>query len=292
MRRVSSDDSGPGRPGARAAGRALVRTGLSPLLLLALGSAPADSAGLELSAWLGPSLPFYSQSFSYQPPPLPPLPGFGVEQQGEFRFDASGGLCFGGGLAWHGAGPLGVELRIDSGAIDVKQAGSRFTASLRPPGPLPPLSLDLELQGSVALERLLPVSLNLRYRSGGRVGLVASAGVTWLPAFDFAVSQQIGLGAIGGVGGIEVPALPLEAGGRIEGFWGANAGLGVRFAAGSSVSVQLEGRGFFFGEREIDWQVERFPVSPELGERLRDALGPIRFTPGFFQATAGISLRF
>ena len=262
------------------------------LALLVLAPATGGAGSLELSGWVGPSLPFYSQSFRYQPPAVPPLPGFGVEQVGEFRFDASGGVSFGAGLAWHGAGPLGVELRVDSGAIDVTQEGATFRVTVRPPSPLPPLSLDVETQGTVTLSRLLPVSLNLRYRGGGRVGLVASAGVSYLPSLDYTVTQELGIGAIGGLGGIELPTLPLEAGGEIEGFWGANAGVGLRIRLSDSVSANLEGRGFFFGERELEWSVDRFPGSPELGEALRQQLDPIRFTPGFFQATAGLSVRF
>jgi hypothetical protein len=262
------------------------------LALLALAPATGGAGQIEISGWVGPSLPFYSQSFRYQPPAVPPLPGFGVEQVGEFRFDASGGVSFGAGLAWHGAGPLGVELRVDSGAIDVTQEGATFRVTVRPPSPLPPLSLDVETQGTVTLSRLLPVSLNLRYRGGGRVGLVASAGVSYLPSLDYAVTQELGIGAIGGLGGIELPTLPLEAGGEIEGFWGANAGVGLRIRLSDSVSANLEGRGFFFGERELEWSVDRFPGSPELGEALRQQLDPIRFTPGFFQATAGLAVRF
>ena len=247
---------------------------------------------LEISAWVGPSLPFYSQSFQYSPPPVPPLPGVGVEQVGEFRFDASGGVSFGAGAAWHFAGPIGVELRVDSGAIDVTQEGARFRVTVRPPAPLPPLAFDVETQGTITLDRLLPISLNFRYRGGGRVGLVASGGLSYLPSLDFAVTQELGLGAIGGIGGIDIPTLPLEAGGQIDGFWGVNAGLGVRFRLSDAVSANVEGRGFFFGERELEWQIERFPISPELGELLRQQLGPIRFTPGFFQATAGLSVRF
>jgi hypothetical protein len=261
------------------------------LALLVLSPATGRAGPLEISGWVGPSLPFYSQSFSYQPPPVPPLPGFGVEQLGEFRFDASGGVSFGASVAWHGAGRLGVELRLDTGAIDVTQDGARFRVTVRPPAPLPPLALDVETKGTVALDRLLPISLNLRYRGGGRVGLVASAGLSYLPGFAFTVSQELGIGAIGGLGGIELPTLPLEAGGQIAGFWGANAGLGLRLQLGGKVSAVIEGRGFFFGERELEWKVDRFPVSPALGEALRQQLGPIRFTPGFFQATAGLSLR-
>ena len=163
---------------------------------------------------------------------------------------------------------------------------------MRPPSPLPPLSFDVETEGTVALDRLLPVSLNLRYRGGGRVGLVASAGVSYLPSLDYAVTQELGIGAIGGVGGIELPTLPLEAGGQIDGFWGANAGIGLRIRLSDAVSANVEGRGFFFGERELEWKIDRFPISPELGELLRRQLDPIRFTPGFFQATAGLSVRF
>lgn len=262
------------------------------LALLVLAPGTGGAGPLEISGWVGPSLPFYGQSFRYQPPPVPPLPGFSVEQVGEFRFDASGGVSFGAGLAWHGAGPLGVELRVDSGAIDVTQDGARFRVTVRPPSPLPPLAFDVETKGTVTLDRLLPVSLNLRYRGGGRVGLVVSAGVTYLPPLDFAVSQELGIGAIGGVGGIELPTLPLEAGGRIDGFWGANAGIGLRLRLSDAVSANVEGRGFFFGERELEWRIDRFPVSPELGEALRQQLDPIRFTPGFFQATLGLSVRF
>ncbi len=266
---------------------------LCALLALLFLTAQKGWAGqLEISAWVGPSLPFYSQSFQYSPPPVPPLPGVGLEQVGEFRFDASGGVSFGAGLAWHFAGPLGVELRVDSGAIEVTQEGAQFRVTVRPPAPLPPLALDVETQGTITLDRLLPISLNFRYRGGGRVGLVASGGLSYLPSLDFAVTQELGLGAIGGIGGIDLPTLPLEAGGQIDGFWGVNAGLGVRFRLSDAVSANVEGRGFFFGERELDWKIEDFPISPELGDRLREQLGPIRFTPGFFQATAGLSVRF
>ena len=262
------------------------------LALLVLSPATGGAGQLEISGWVGPSLPFYSQSFSYQPPAVPPLPGVSVEQLGEFRFDASGGVSFGGGIAWHPASPLGVELRIDSGAIEVTQDGARFRVTVRPPAPLPPLGLDVETQGTIGIDRLMPISLNLRYRGGGRVGLVASGGLSYLPSLDFAVTQELGIGAIGGVSGIELPTLPLEAGGQIDGFWGVNAGLGVRFRLSDAVSANVEGRGFFFGERELDWNIDQFPLSPALGEALRQQLGPIRFTPGFFQATAGLSVRF
>ena len=271
----------------------MTRASVGTLLgLLVLGPATGGAGEFEISGWVGPSLPFYSQSFQYSPPPVPPLPGFGVEQVGEFRFDASGGVSFGAGAAWHFAGAIGVELRVDSGAIDVTQEGATFRVTVRPPSPLPPLSFDVETEGTVALDRLLPVSLNLRYRGGGRVGLVASAGVSYLPSLDYAVTQELGIGAIGGVGGIELPTLPLEAGGQIDGFWGANAGIGLRIRLSDAVSANLEGRGFFFGERELEWKIDRFPISPELGELLRQQLDPIRFTPGFFQATAGLSVRF
>jgi hypothetical protein len=92
----------------------------------------------------------------------------------------------------------------------------RGACRLAPPAPLPPLAFDVETEGTIAIDRLLPVSLNLRYRGGGRVGFVASAGVSYLPSLDFAVTQELGIGAIGGVDGIELPTLPLEAGAHLD----------------------------------------------------------------------------
>ena len=258
------------------------------VVLLLFPPATGVAGEVELTGWIGPSLPFYSQSFTYRPPPVPPLPGFSVEQLGEFHFDASGGLSFGGGLAWHGAGPIGVELRVDTAEVKISQDGASFRVMVRPPAPLPPLSFDIDTSGSATLGRLVPISLNLRYRSKGRVGLLASAGVSYMPGVDFSITQELGLGAIGGLGGFELPTLPLEAGGKIDGFWGANAGLGVRFRLNERLSANVEGRGFFFGERELEWSIDRFPLGPGVGEALRQQLGPIRFTPGFFQATAGL----
>jgi hypothetical protein len=268
------------------------RTKGAVLALLLLSPAKGGAGQVEVSGWLGPSLPFYSQSFRYQPPPVPSLPGVSFEQVGEFRFDASGGLSFGAGVAWHPAGSFGVELRVDSGAIDVTQDGGQLRVTVHPPAPLPPLAVDVQTTGTITISRLLPISLNVRYRGGGRVGFVASAGLSYLPSLDFTIAQEVGIGAIGGVGGVELPTVPLEAGGQIDGFWGADVGLGLRIRLSERLSANVEGRGFFYGERELEWRIDQFPISPDLGEVLRQQLDPIRFTPGFFQATAGLSVRF
>jgi hypothetical protein len=128
------------------------------MALLIFPPATGLAGEFELSGWIGPSLPFYSQSFTYQPPPVPPLPGFSVEQLGEFHFDASGGLSFGGGLAWHGAGPIGVELRVDTAAVKISQDGASFRVMVRPPAPLPPLSFDVDTSGSATIS-VVPIVL-------------------------------------------------------------------------------------------------------------------------------------
>ena len=163
---------------------------------------------------------------------------------------------------------------------------------MRPPSPLPPLSFDVGTEGTVALDRLPPVSLNLRYRGGGRVGLVASAGVSYLPSLDYAVTQELGIGAIGGVGGIELPTLPLEAGGQIDGFWGANAGLGLRIRLSDAVSANSRGGASSSGSASSSGRSTASPAARSWASFLRQQLDPIRFTPGFFQATAGLSVRF
>lgn len=255
-------------------------------LLAAAASARAGS--FELAGRIGPSLPFYHQSFALRSPGLDSS-ALGLEPLSDLRLDASGGLSFGGGIAWHAAGPFGLEVRVDTGTLELAQSEARFRITVRPPAPLPPIGLDFETQGSIELGRLRPVSVNLRYRGDGRLGLVASGGVSHLPAMDVAIEQELRPERLAG---LDIPSLELAAGGRIEGFWGVNAGLGVQVRLGERLALDLEGRAFFFGERELEWSVERFPLDPALGESLRQRLDPVRFTPGFFQATAGLAVRF
>jgi len=67
----------------------------------ALPPSAARAAGVEITGFAGYTFPFYSQTFQYNPGPINvPIPGVSVEQSGEFELKASGGLAYGGALAF------------------------------------------------------------------------------------------------------------------------------------------------------------------------------------------------
>ena len=177
-----------------------------------------------------------------------------------------------------------------SGAIDVTQEGATFRVTVRPPSPLPPLSLDV---GTEERSRSTACSRSPSTSATAAGGGSASLGRRQLPA-EPRLRGDAGAGdrrhRRGGRD--RAPTLPRRPAGQIDGFWGANAGTRPPDPPSDAVSANVEGPGFFFGERELEWKIDRFPISPELGELLRQQLDPIRFTPGFFQATPGLSVRF
>jgi hypothetical protein len=265
------------------------------LALCLLGRA-AFGGDLELSASVGSTLPFYEQSFRYDPGPIPLPPGISIEQGGAFGLDATGGLAVGGGLTWYLAGPVGLEARVDSAGVDVRVQEASFTVQVRPPAPLPPLVVTIEPTGSVDLDRLTPISLNVKLCTPGPVRFVLSAGASWLLPVSFSATQTIGLGVSGIGGGITIPTLTLRASGEIDWAIGANGGAGLQVAIGGRAALVAEGRFFYFPERTIAWTgADGRPLSAAeqaLAREIQRRLGPVEFSPSFFQATAGIAVRF
>src|SRR5260370_39318661 len=121
-----------------------MRLGLSlGACLLPLAASAGD---IELAGYAGPAVPFYDQTFRYDPGTLvSPFRGVTIQQQGVFRLEAKGGLAFGGGLAWYVVGPLGLAARIDTAGADVRTTGAPYPVSVALPPPPPPLSTDLDL---------------------------------------------------------------------------------------------------------------------------------------------------
>src|SRR3989442_15765372 len=125
-----------------------------------------------------------------------------------------------------------------------------------------PFSASLDLgTGTADLATLKPWSLNLKLRTPGPVRLFVSGGVSRLPALDFTVNQNIGLGATAlnvitsrlDVGTVRLKGalVPQEG----ESRWGVNAGGGLQLKLGPNVALVAEGRYFYFGERTYDWSV-------------------------------------
>ncbi|HUG52894.1 MAG TPA: hypothetical protein VMR21_04815 [Vicinamibacteria bacterium] len=266
----------------------------------------AAAEGWEVAVSGGKVFPFYGQAFTYDPGALSaPFPGVTLEQRGVFELDARGGLALSAALTRALGRHTAVEARIDTADVRVRTLGARYRLRAELPAPLPPLTTDVDLgSGQIDLERLRPLSLNLRLHGGTRPRVAASAGVSWLPAFRFAVDQAIGIG-VPSIGGSRLPhdvtraslraeALPSQRG---QGRLGGNAGLALHLPLGARASLVLDGRYFFFQEQTLEWgRVESDLPLPAFQESLlrqvEERLEPVVFNPTFFHASLGIALRF
>jgi hypothetical protein len=81
-----------------------------------------------------------------------------------------------------------------------------------------------------------------------------------------------------------------------ESRWGGNVGLGLEIPLGSSAALLLEGRGFYFPKRTIEWEAEIDTpfgtIEEALLERVLERLEPVEFEPWWVQATVGLAIRF
>jgi hypothetical protein len=276
---------------------------LKVLLAIALAPAAASAGELELTGYLGSVFPFYEQSFEFDPGTLPVPPGISIEQEDIFRLDGKGGLALGAGVSWQFAPGLGIEGRVDTADVSVQITGARYLVRVDLPSPIPDLTNELVLGGGEAdLHRLYPLSLNLRARTSGRTRVGASAGVSYLPSFDFVTVQRasfkpvspLPLPAAEATVTLEAKALPEE---EDEGRLGWNGGIFVHFDIGERLALVAEGRYFHFSRQTLTWGVPEIePSLPVLGEALVEAIAgelePVDFNPTFFQATVGLTVRF
>jgi hypothetical protein len=283
-----------------------MRLNLPVVALAALLPTAASAEGnLEVTGYLGTSFPFYSQSFTYSPGPVNlSIPGITITQEGVFKMDGSGGLVLSGGVTYYFGGVIGIEGRLDTVKLNVDTTGAKYDVRLTLPGLPQPFTASLDLgTGTADLSTLKPWSLNLKLRTPGPVRLFVSGGVSRLPALEFTVNQNIGLGATAlnvitsklDVGTVRLKGalVPQEG----ESRWGANAGGGLQLGLGPRVALVAEARFFYFGERTYDWSAvptDRFLAGLE--QRLLDAtkqrLPAVKFKPQFFQATGGVSISF
>ena len=274
------------------------------VLLIAMLIFAADAAGSdwEIAVHGGPTFPFYSQSFEFDPGAVGGPAGAVISPEGRYRLDGHGGLALGAALSFHARRVVGLELRLDTADVSVRTGGVRYRVRVALPPPLGTLATDVAFtEGEGDLERLRPVSLNLRLRSPGSTRLTASGGISYLPAFRFAIRQPIAAGLGGGgplleVGRIVIPAeaLPDQAG---DGRWGLNGGMGIQHRVGARLRLQADGRYFRFQRQTLYWGEPRGTgaltgVQDLLVREITARLDPVRFNPTFFQATVGVALSF
>jgi hypothetical protein len=282
-----------------------VRTVILALVFAsAAGSARAE--GWEISASAGKVIPFYDQTFVYDPGALAiPIPGVTLEQGGAFRLDAHGGLALNLALARALGRHVALEARLDTADVSVNTIGARYRLRANLPAPLPPLSTDVDLgTGTVDLERLRPLSLDIKLQGGRRARVAVSAGVSWLPAFRLVVNEAIGIGLPAFNGSrlaldvaqvaLTAEALPSERG---QGRLGGNGGLSLAVPLGRRVNLVLDGRYFRFQKQTLTWGRAQTsgalpPIPESLVRQLESKLEPVVFNPTFFHTSLGLALAF
>lgn len=274
--------------------------------VLALLTRPAGAEGWEIAVTGGKVFPFYNQAFTYDPGALAsPIAGATLEQRGAFMLDARGGLALNLSIAREVGRRAAIVARLDTADVQVNTTGAQYRLRVNLPAPLPPISTDVDLgTGTVDLERLKPLSLDVEVHTGKRLRVAVSAGPSWLPAFRFVVNEGIGVG-LPGLGAsrigfdvaqvtLRAEALPTDTG---QGRFGGNAGMAVDWPIGGHASVRLDARYFRFQKQTLRWgratATGPLPaIEEDLVGQVESRLEPVVFNPTFFHTSIGLALRF
>jgi hypothetical protein len=277
--------------------RPVPRTRLGALVPLVAVAAvhvasPSRAGELEVAIQAGRSLPFYSQSFPFDPGALLPA-NAPVDASGGFDLKLGGGLTLAGALTWRFSDSVGLEARVDSARVELEVTGGRVGADLGDllPG-LPAIPVTGDLTGETRIDRLTPVSLNLQFVAGTGARFVVSGGVSYIPATTVAATVRLALGIadVPGLPPITLPDASVSAAATLDGGFGGNLGLGLRIPLGAHVSLLADARAFGFPTRELQWGSGS--GSSIVEDALAEALDPIEFQYGYFQATGGLALTF
>jgi hypothetical protein len=252
------------------------------LFVLATGGRAAAQTA-DLTLFVGRAFPTYDERFTLRPP-APTLPGLEVDVVRSPELKADGGAVFGGALAveW---GIFALEGRLDATNVGLEFTGARYDIRVTQPPFQGQAASIIVSEGRFDADTIALLSANVRLRTPGPVGLVASGGLSYLPGITVTGVVPLSVDTPG------LPAFPpVDAGLRIRAVagesddqWGVNGGLGLRF--GGRVAVIGEVRAFYFPVHEL-----RFEVDGDLG--LLDGLDPIRFSPVFVNAQVGVNFRF
>jgi hypothetical protein len=276
----------------------------SSLVVACVAAAPAGAGDrVEIAFHAGFTFPFYSQTFTYDPGAVTvPIPDVSVQQSGQFQLNASGGPAFAGGITFYATSGLGFEFRVDHADVTLDTQGGSYNVRVGLPAPLDPVVANLSLsQGTADVNAVSPLSFNLKLRSGGKVRLMTSFGASRLGNLELTLTQSVGLGVIGfdfAQGSAQIATLGLKASavGETGSSWGGNLGIGVQIPIGEHAAFLIEGRGFYFPKRTVEWQpvLDRplTDIEKTLLDRVLQRLDPVEFEPWWVQATIGIAVRF
>ncbi|HEX7085384.1 MAG TPA: hypothetical protein VF198_03415 [Vicinamibacterales bacterium] len=254
-----------------------------------LAAPRAARADWDLTLFAGRAFPIEDERLVLRLTPPGALPGVEIDRTNDPTLRPDGGLVFGAALAFE-AGIVGIEGRVDATDVALDFTGARFgLRAVAPPFQGVAGTLDVG-DGEFEIDRLYLLSLNLRLRTPGPIGLIASGGVSYLPDLTLSGSVPVQL-QVEGLGSTPVLDAPLRlraAPGESSHRFGVNGGAGIRAGAGP-IAVLVEARVFYFRDYEL-----RFESSgvPGVIDELLAGVDPVRFEPVVINAQAGVVVRF
>jgi hypothetical protein len=257
------------------------------LIVNLVSAATVFAQGVDFTFFLGKAFPVYDERLTLRAS-VPSLPGVEVTSSDVLEIRTDGGPVFGGAVAFE-FGILAIEGRLDATDIGFDLSSARFDLRATQP-PFTGLTGSIVVgPGRFDVDRLYLLSGNLRLRTPGPIGLVASGGVSLLPDITItgSVPLSVQIAAIPVVPGFEprlrLVAAPGESSHRV----GLNGGLGLRI--GGRIALQGEARVFYFREHELRFSLDD---APEFVEAFLESLDSVRFDPIIVNAQVGLVVRF
>ncbi len=294
----------------RAAKLAHMRKALASLIAVLALPSLAAAGEVEIGGFAGYTFPFYSQTYKYDPGPVVPddLPGVSIQQSGSFELKASGGLVFGGAVAYFPVDAAGLELRFDSANLTIKTQSPTYNVTATLPGAAPPRvrRTSRSRQSEAKLSSAQPFSLNLKLRTPGETRVFLSGGLSYLPNMGFSLEQTVALGVSEVnliTNELKIPTITLRAKrkpGDPESNWGGNAGSRLPGPARRARRAHSRGPRLLLPEADLRVGGRRRPqdatrdVQKELLDGVLRRVEPktVEFTPWWVQVTIGVCYRF
>lgn len=266
---------------------------LGALLTLATTATLGEASGFEVALFTGPTIATYKQTFAFTGgSPQVQFARLNVKESPSL--EAEGGVAFGLAATFFLSNSFGLEGRLDSVDIDLQSFGGNYTLELGPPGsPVSTLPVTLG-DGQTDLERVRPLSLNLRFQSQGRVGIGLSAGLSYMPAVDINAAPTLTVANLNASFPISLVATPVNPDQTHH--LGFNGGLTIQIKIASGFALVGEARGFTFKRSELQWQSKETGALSAVEKALLSSIAAQleipEFTPGFWTARAGLAFRF
>lgn len=242
---------------------------------------------MDLTVFVGRAYPVYEERLRFAAS-LPALPRTSVRESGPLEIQTDGGAVFGGALAVE-FGVVAIEGRLDMTDVGFEVSGTRYDLVATAPATVSIGSITIA-DGRFDADRLKLWSANVRLRTPGRIALVASGGLSYLPAITIQGTLPVTVEAPGVLGPATVNASLRLVGtpAETEHHWGVNGGAGFRIGS-ARVALLAEVRAFYFREFELRFAS---PEGPDLLNAVLGGIAPVRFEPVIVNGQVGVVFRF